>query len=305
MQPAMGHLGESDIRLLRVFIAVAEAGGLAKAQSVLNLNLSTISGYLTQLEIRLGVSLCRRGRRGFLLTNEGEAVYEASKSLLAAHETFRSAVGNLHGELIGELRIGVVDNIVFDQTLHLEDAIWSFQQRHGRMIIHMFTLPPNHLESALMAGTVHVGIGQYFRKLPGIRYEDLHSDPLTLYCAERHPLFDRSPNGVTLEDLEAVRFADRGYIESDRLGESRPKFLAASVGYSAEAILILILSGAFVSYLPRNYATPWVKKGILRSILPDTLTVDARISIATPNVLKTPPAVRAFIDQVKAHAGTA
>jgi DNA-binding transcriptional LysR family regulator len=305
MQSSIGHLGETDIRLLRVFVAVAEAGGLAKAQSVLNLNLSTISGYLTQIEMRLGVSLCQRGRRGFALTNEGDAVYAASKTLLAAHETFRSTVGSLNGDLVGELRLGVVDNIVFDQTLRLEETIWRFQQRHSRMIIHLFTLPPNHLESALLEGSVHVGIGQYFRKLPGIRYEDLHSDPLTLYCAHRHPLFQRAPNDVTLDDLEAARFADRGYIESDRLGESRPKFQAASVGYSAEAILILILSGEFISYLPRNYATPWVEKGILRPILPNGLTLDAKISIATPNIAKTPPAVRAFVDQIKAGAAIA
>src|SRR6266436_4026219 len=106
MSATIGHLGESDIRLLRVFVAVTESGGLARAQSVLNLGLSTISGYLSQLEVRLAASLCQRGRRGFLLTEEGKVVYSASKSLLAAHEAFRSAVGGIHGDLIGELRVG-------------------------------------------------------------------------------------------------------------------------------------------------------------------------------------------------------
>ena len=65
MQRSLGHLGESDIRLLRVFVALVEAGGLARAQGSLNLSLSTMSGYLTQLETRLGANLCVRGRRGF------------------------------------------------------------------------------------------------------------------------------------------------------------------------------------------------------------------------------------------------
>ena len=58
MRRRLGHLGESDIRLLRVYVAVVEAGGLARAQGILNLSLSTISGYLTQLETRLGANLC-------------------------------------------------------------------------------------------------------------------------------------------------------------------------------------------------------------------------------------------------------
>jgi DNA-binding transcriptional LysR family regulator len=301
MRSALGHLGESDIRLLRVFVVVAEAGGLAKAQSILNLNLSTISGYLSQLELRLGTSLCQRGRRGFQLTDEGKVVYAASRSLLAAHEDFRTAVGGIHGDLIGELRIGVVDNIVFDGVLRFEEVIWNFQKRHSRVLLRLFTLPPNHLESAILEGAVHIGIGQYFRELPGIVYEDLHSDPLMLYCARRHPLFERAPNDVTLDELEGVRFANRGYIDSGRLSESHPKFQITSVGYSAEAILILILSGMFVSYLPGNYATHWVEKGLLRPILPQALTVEAKISIAVPKVAKVPPAVRAFIAEIKAH----
>lgn len=298
MGRTVGHLGESDIRLLRIFVAVAESGGLAKAQSVLNLGLSTISGYLSQLELRLGTSLCQRGRRGFVLTDEGKAVYTASKSLLGAHEAFRSAVGSIHGDLIGEIRIGVVDNIIFDGALRISDVISRFQKRYGKVLISLFTLPPNLLESALMEGALHVAIGQYFRKLPSIRYENLHPDPLTLYCARGHPFFDRAPNDISVEEIENARFANRGYIDSDRLSGSLPKFQEAAVGYSVEAILIFILSGVFISYLPNKYAAHWVDKNMLRPILPEQFTIAANITVATPNISKTPPVVRAFLAEL-------
>jgi len=57
-----------DLRLLRVFKAVADAGGLSNAQAVLNLNPSTISTQLSTLEAQLGYTLCQRGRSGFKLT---------------------------------------------------------------------------------------------------------------------------------------------------------------------------------------------------------------------------------------------
>ena len=195
--------------------------------------------------------------------DEGKAVYTASKSLLAAHEAFRSAVGSIHGDLIGEIRIGVVDNIIFDEALGIADVISRFQKRYSKVLISLFTLPPNLLESALMDGAVHIGIGQYFRKLPSIRYENLHADPLTLYCARGHPFFDRAPDDITLEEVEMARFANRAYVDSDRLSDSRPRFQEAAVGYSVEAILIFILSGMFISYLPNKYASHWVEKNIL------------------------------------------
>jgi DNA-binding transcriptional LysR family regulator len=299
MQRSLGHLGESDIRLLRVFVALVEAGGLARAQGSLNLSLSTISGYLTQLETRLGANLCVRGRRGFSITEEGRAVFAAAKSLLGAHESFRTAVGSIHGDLVGELRIGVVDNIVFDADLAIADVIGRFQQRYSRLVLSLFTLPPNYLEAALLDGEVQVAVGQYFHKLPGMRYEDLHSDPLRLYCGRIHPFFDRAPEELTLEEIEAAPFANRAYVDSSRLAVTGPKFHASSIGYSVEAILLLILSGCFISYLPTNYARHWVEKGLLRPLMPENLTVEAKISIAVRRSPKPPPAVRAFLAEMK------
>ena len=301
MRRSLGHLGESDIRLLRVFVAVVEAGGLARAQGNLNLSLSTISGYLTQLETRFGTNLCQRGRRGFSITDDGRAVYSAAKSLLGAHESFRTAIGAIHGDLVGELRIGVVDNIVFDPRLMIADVIGRFQKRYARLVLSLFTLPPNLLEAALLDGGVQIAIGQFFHKLPGIRYQDLHSDPLKLYCARGHPLFARAPNRVTLEEIEAAPFANRAYVDSSRLAVARPRFHASSVGYSVEAILLLVLSGRFISYLPTNYAKLWVDRGSLLPLLPEQLTVEAKISTAVRNSPKPPPAVKAFAAELR-HA---
>jgi DNA-binding transcriptional LysR family regulator len=103
--------------------------------------------------------------------------------------------------------------------------------------------------------------------------------------------------------VETVRFANRAYVDSGRLVERRPKFQIGAVGYSVEAILIFILSGMFISYLPQNYAAHWVESGLLRPILPEALTVDARITIAVPNVLKMPPVVRTFMAELKAELG--
>ena len=89
----LGTLSEGDIRLLKVFAKVVEAGGFSAAQIALNVSQSTISTHMTTLEHRLGVRLCQRGRSGFKLTDKGQLIYQASQRLFASLEEFRSGVG--------------------------------------------------------------------------------------------------------------------------------------------------------------------------------------------------------------------
>ena len=82
-----------------------EAGGISAAELELNIGRSTISRHIKDLETRLGVTLCRRGRAGFSLTDEGKRVYEATLRLLTAINDFRSEVNEIHQEMTGKLVI--------------------------------------------------------------------------------------------------------------------------------------------------------------------------------------------------------
>ena len=69
---ALGQISDMDLRLLRVFRTVADCGGMAAAELELNIGTSTVSRHIKDLETRLGLVLCRRGRAGFALTPEGQ-----------------------------------------------------------------------------------------------------------------------------------------------------------------------------------------------------------------------------------------
>ncbi|MFT5502342.1 MAG: DNA-binding transcriptional LysR family regulator [Gammaproteobacteria bacterium] len=97
--------------------------GFTLAQHELNLSASTISLRMTELEERLGLQLCLRGRSGFSLMPEGEAVYQACQALLLAHENFITEIGAAKGAIHGELRLGLIDNMIFDPNLPTSTAI--------------------------------------------------------------------------------------------------------------------------------------------------------------------------------------
>ncbi|HUG62256.1 MAG TPA: LysR family transcriptional regulator, partial [Methylomirabilota bacterium] len=88
-------LDVADFRLLRLFMSIVEAGGFAAAQGELNLSLSTISAHVSKLEARLGVRLCRRGRSGFALTDEGRVIYDEARRLIGQVEHFEGRVRGL------------------------------------------------------------------------------------------------------------------------------------------------------------------------------------------------------------------
>ena len=77
----LGRVSDIDLRLLRVFVSVVEAGGFSLATARLNVAESTISTHMSDLEARLGIRLCERGRGGFRITQRGQEVYQETLAL--------------------------------------------------------------------------------------------------------------------------------------------------------------------------------------------------------------------------------
>ena len=128
------RLHKADLHLLAVFTTVAECGGFAAAQVALNVSQSTISRQIGDLEKRLGLRLYQRGRSGFRLTDKGRIVYEACQHLSTALESFRTAVGALRGELVGDLSIAAIDNWATERGYPMADVLRAFRAKADRDI---------------------------------------------------------------------------------------------------------------------------------------------------------------------------
>ena len=92
---------------------------------------------MSDLEIRLGVRLCERGRSGFALTEEGKVVYEAISQLLVSLEEFRSRINAFHSELIGEFYIGFIDTLVTNETAPLREILSDYSKANPAVRLNM------------------------------------------------------------------------------------------------------------------------------------------------------------------------
>jgi DNA-binding transcriptional LysR family regulator len=103
---------EKDLRSLRVFCSVAQAGGFAAAEKQLLMSKASISRHVREVEERLGVQLCERGPAGFRLTPEGEVAVKLASSALRSLERIRPEIDAVHGVLSGCLSIGIGEHAI-------------------------------------------------------------------------------------------------------------------------------------------------------------------------------------------------
>jgi LysR family nitrogen assimilation transcriptional regulator len=83
-----------NLRALRYFVAIADAGSLTAAAAALSIAQPALTRQLRELEADLGVQLLQRTPRGVLLTQAGVTLYESAQRMLAEAARVRQQLAN-------------------------------------------------------------------------------------------------------------------------------------------------------------------------------------------------------------------
>ena len=269
---ALGQLSDMDIRLLRVFKSVVECGGMAAAELELNIGTSTISRHVKDLETRLGLSLCRRGRAGFALTGEGEQIYAQTLRLLAGADAFRSSVDEIHRRMGGQLNIAVFDKTASNPAAHIGAAIALFSELAPEVSLHLHVAPLNTIERGVLDGQFQIGVIPGHRSSDTFSYDELFTETMYLYCGTQHALFQDGHAAQEPSDWDGLRahdFAGLGYHSPNMEISQQKRLQRKATGYDQESIATLILSGKYLGFLPDHYAQAFVASGQMRAVKPE------------------------------------
>ncbi|WP_417545614.1 LysR family transcriptional regulator [Marinobacter sp.] len=292
----LGQVGDYEIRLLKVFKAVVESGGFAAAEGELNIGRSTISTHIANLEDRLNLKLCFRGRSGFSLTEEGADVYELMKTLLSALEGFRSGVNALHVSLTGELRVIASDTICMDPQSGLSQAIARFSKAAPDVNVLLDVKSLSDIERMVLNDEADIGLIPQHRQLSGLDYRPLYVDDCHLYCSRTHPLYNATSSPQLLDQILSSKVVHAGIHTSPEVGAQLADMNKAAISYFYEARLAMILSGAYIGFMPDAYVQRYVDEGDLRALVPEAKHYSLEICTITRTYGRTKRARELFLE---------
>jgi DNA-binding transcriptional LysR family regulator len=100
-----------DLRQLRYFVGIVQAGSLARAGDQLHVAQSALSYHLASLESELDRQLLTRGSKGILLTDAGSVLYRHAEAILRHVESAKQEVSSKPNVPSGRVSIGLPHTI--------------------------------------------------------------------------------------------------------------------------------------------------------------------------------------------------
>lgn len=122
------------LRSMAIFASVVDQGTFRAAAEHLGLAPSRVSQAVSDLELKLGVTLLYRSTRSLSLTSEGQILYGKIKQMLQAAETGLDAINLVSAQPTGDLRITVP---AFIMETNMMDAFGEFAKAFPKVVLRM------------------------------------------------------------------------------------------------------------------------------------------------------------------------
>lgn len=250
----LNRLQESDIKLLRVFYAVASCNGFTAAEPVLRMQRPNISAAIKKLEERLDLVLCHRGRGGFQMTKEGEVVFQETKRIFNAFDNFVFNLKSLHDDYSGHITIVLMSGLATSIQLAVSKAVKSTMKKFDDIHVNIQTRLYNEVEHVALSGECHLVLSTYDMVKP----ESVTFHPVgvkcagRLYCSPTHSLakyreVDALPDSVNIEDYPAIGISG---LSSANYIDGTKRLSIQTFSDSFDVCMAAIMTGEYVGLLP-------------------------------------------------------
>jgi len=157
-------------RQLRAFLLVEQYRSFSRAASALFITPSGLSLLIRELETQLGVRLFDRTTRHVALTPSGTELLAAAQRNLQELESTMLRIGRGSGESSASFSLGAP---TFWTASVLAQAIKEFRLRRPDFRLQIFDGDTATIMPKVENGTLDMGLGFFFKHLPGIRQTSL------------------------------------------------------------------------------------------------------------------------------------
>ena len=177
-----------DQESLRFFVAVAAAGNMTHAASLLHVSQPAVSKRLNDLEAQLGSPLFDRLARGVRLTAAGELLLPHAERILAMSDAAQQELLELAGMRRGSLSVGASTTI---GSYLIPDLFGRFHREHPSVQLALEIANTAQIQAAVLDDRVDLGLSEGFVSSDALEVEVVAQDEMVVIVAPGHPLLAR------------------------------------------------------------------------------------------------------------------
>src|SRR5436190_23913456 len=157
-----------ELRHLRYFAAVADAGNVSLAARRLRMTQPALSRQIQELERELTCRLFDRIGRRVVLSQDGDEILERTRRLLADAEALRERAQALAGGTAGLLRLGSNPQFI---EVALPELLTRYAQTYPEIAVQLVEDGGGPLLKRVEQGELHLAIGVW--RTGGLRNQPL------------------------------------------------------------------------------------------------------------------------------------
>lgn len=242
-----------EIRDLRNFVKVVQAGSFTKAAEQSFVSQPSLSKSIKRLEDELEVELLERSTRFIRLTEEGKVVFEQSKKAISAMDEIQLLLNDLRHVHTGTIKIGIPPLI---GTLFFPTLARAFHQKYPNVLLELHERGAKLIGQLVDEGTVNLG----FVVLPSndklFDVRPFIEDVFVLFIHKDHPLAQKEVVSIKeLKNEAFILFSEEFTLHDLVIQACNKAGFIANVAFKSsqwDLIIELVASQLGITLLPKS-----------------------------------------------------
>lgn len=190
-----------ELRQLRYFLGVCEAGSLLKASTRLHIAQPALGQQIAALEDELGVKLFARSTRGMALTPEGRTFAEHAKVVLTDADRAKASVRSAATDPQGQVVLGLPTTVALAATVPIVQAC---RERYPRIQLQVIEAYSGFLREWLQMGRLDLALLFGDESDPDLLKRVLLEEPLALVAPPGASALPKTLRLRHLQNMELV-----------------------------------------------------------------------------------------------------
>lgn len=291
-----------DLRDLQLFVAVANAGSIARAAERSNTVASAVSKRISDLEESFGTALLVRGAKGVELTGAGHALLNRAAVLLHQAQQLDDEMRRHAAGTRGYVR--VFANIS-SMVEFLPAALASFAAKHPDIHVHLEEHVSVATAAAVADNSADFGIVSEMPAIDGLVTTPFRKDDLVVVLPPKHPLSHRS--ALAFAEVTGLPFIG---LHADSALHHLISRAALETGVvlnwrmnvsSFDTACAMVAAGLGISIVPRAAASAYTRSMALTAIALNDPWTARQLFLCTRAGAELHSAARLLFDHLQQH----